>query len=304
MLPLVSIICNTYNHEKYIAQCIQGFLMQQTNFEFEILIHDDASTDGTQNIIRKFALVKPDVMLPILQTVNQYQLGINNWLEYQFPRARGKYIALCEGDDYWTDPYKLQKQVDFLEGNPEYSACFHNANVVDSNGKPIRVFHSERLKSSFDFEAIIQGWFVPTASLLFRNNSSIVESMKSMIPGIISGDRLLLALIGSKGLIGYIDQNMSAYRKHEGGISSWGHRLTIFKSNVTLFKKLHKHFYPKYNKVITNQIFRWQGNLCNEYWKNKSFFYFAMQVLKTILYVRSMNDLKALFKVYLFQKNP
>lgn len=118
--PLVSICCLAYNHEPYIRQCIEGFLMQKTSFVIEVLIHDDASTDKTADIIREYELKFPDLIKPIYQSENQYSKGIGVTRVYQFSRARGKYIAMCEGDDYWTDPYKLQKQVDFLENNPEF----------------------------------------------------------------------------------------------------------------------------------------------------------------------------------------
>jgi len=123
---LVSIICDTFNHEMYIRQCLDGFITQKTDFLFEVLIHDDASTDGTADIIREYKTEYPDIIKPIYQTENQYSKKIKIWEAYQFPRAKGKYIALCEGDDYWTDPYKLQKQVDFMEKNPDYGMVFTN----------------------------------------------------------------------------------------------------------------------------------------------------------------------------------
>ena len=107
--PLVSIVCESYNHEPYLRKCLDGFVMQKTNFSFEILIHDDASTDKSADIIREYISKYPQLdWKPIFQIENQYSKGISIWTEIQFPRAQGKYIALCEGDDYWTDPYKLQ----------------------------------------------------------------------------------------------------------------------------------------------------------------------------------------------------
>ncbi len=126
MNPLVSICCITYNHESYIRDAIEGFLMQKTTFPFEIIIHDDASTDDTAKIIQEYANQYPELFVTILQKENQWSKGIRPSPTYVWPRARGKYIALCEGDDYWTDPYKLQKQVDFMKENPDCSLCFHN----------------------------------------------------------------------------------------------------------------------------------------------------------------------------------
>ena len=127
-IPVVSICCVAYNHVHFIRQCLDGFVMQKTNFPFEVLIHDDASTDGTQDIIREYEAKYPDIIKPIYQKENQYSKGVRVSLVYNYSRVRGKYVALCEGDDYWTDPYKLQKQVDFLEAHPDYVMCSHQFN--------------------------------------------------------------------------------------------------------------------------------------------------------------------------------
>ena len=127
-IPLVSICCITYNHEPYIVQTLDGFLMQKTSLPFEILIHDDASTDRTADIIREYEKKFPNLIKPIYQKENQYSKGFTSVSEtWNFPRAQGKYIALCEGDDYWIDENKLQMQVDFLENNPEYGMCYTKA---------------------------------------------------------------------------------------------------------------------------------------------------------------------------------
>ena len=138
---LVSICCITYNHEKYIRDALESFLNQKTNFDFEILIHDDASTDKTSEIIQEYEKKYPNIIKPIYQIENQYSKGISINDTFNFSRAGGKYIALCEGDDYWLDSNKLQKQVDYMGKNHECTLCFHNAMVVSSNDK--------KLKSSF-----------------------------------------------------------------------------------------------------------------------------------------------------------
>ena len=121
---VVSIIFNTYNHEPYIRQCLEGFVMQKTDFAFEVLIHDDASTDKTADIIREYEAHYPDIIKPIYQTENQYSKKTGIMKTFQIPRVKGKYIALCEGDDYWIDPLKLQKQVDILEKDATITTCF------------------------------------------------------------------------------------------------------------------------------------------------------------------------------------
>ena len=123
---MVSIICNVYNHEKYVREALESFVMQKTDFAYEVLVHDDASTDHSADIIREYEKQYPDIMKPIYQTVNQYsKCSITR--TYQVPRAKGKYIAFCEGDDFWNDPYKLQKQFDEMEKHPEIDMCAHAA---------------------------------------------------------------------------------------------------------------------------------------------------------------------------------
>lgn len=122
--PLVSVCCTTYNQEAYIRRCLDGILMQKTSFPIEILVHDDASTDATATIIREYEQLYPNIIKPIYQVENQYSKGIHISQTFQYPYVLGKYIALCEGDDYWTDPLKLQKQVDFLESHPDYAMCY------------------------------------------------------------------------------------------------------------------------------------------------------------------------------------
>lgn len=130
MRPLLVINCITYNHAPYLAQCLEGFVMQKTNFPFVALVHDDASLDGTSEILREYAEKYPDIIKPICDPTNRYSdksldLIMNEWINAYEP----KYIAMCEGDDYWIDPLKLQKQVDFLEANPEYGMCYSNFNI-------------------------------------------------------------------------------------------------------------------------------------------------------------------------------
>lgn len=129
--PLVSISCITFNHASYIRQCLDGFLMQKTNFEFEVLIHDDASSDGTEQIIREYEAEYPDIIKPLYEKENQWVKGRRGSKIFNYPRAKGKYIALCEGDDYWTDPLKLQKQVDFLEVNLDYGLVHTKAKIYN-----------------------------------------------------------------------------------------------------------------------------------------------------------------------------
>lgn len=165
-IPIVSISCITYNHENFIRDAIEGFLMQRTTFPVEILIHDDASTDKTAEIVREYEQKFPQLIKPIYQTENQYSKGIGVSVTYQYPRACGKYIALCEGDDYWTDPLKLQKQVDFLEANPEYGLVHTGVKVLNqTTGKIINKAKGDKRNSFNDF--LIKNR-IATLTVLFR----------------------------------------------------------------------------------------------------------------------------------------
>ena len=128
---MVSVLCTTYNHEKFIKDALDGILSQKTDFKYEVIVHDDASTDNTVNILHSYEREHPDCVKLILQTENQFRKGRKISSEYMFPLVQGKYIAFCEGDDYWIDEYKLQKQIDFLEKHPEYSMCMHNAYSIN-----------------------------------------------------------------------------------------------------------------------------------------------------------------------------
>lgn len=167
----VSVVCNAYNHGKYIREALDGFVMQKTDFAFEVLIHDDASTDNTAEIIREFEAKYPDLIKPIYQTENQYSKGIGILHTFQLPRIKGDYVALCEGDDCWTDPLKLQKQFDALEAHPEVDMCATGAVRIDAeSGREL-----SRICPS-DHDTIIPvtdviaggGGFVATASLFYR----------------------------------------------------------------------------------------------------------------------------------------
>ncbi len=177
--PLVSICCITFNQKAYIKDCIDGFLMQKTNFNFEILIHDDASTDGTQEIISEYELKYPNLIKAILQLENQYSKGIKPLVKYIFPIAQGKYIALCEGDDYWTDPFKLQKQVDFLETNPHVGLVHTDASIYFEDSGVLIQSNNQRLNRSIPqgniFTDLINGNFIQTLTVVKIGRASCRE---------------------------------------------------------------------------------------------------------------------------------
>lgn len=220
IIPLVSVCCETFNHKPYVKDALDGFLMQKTNFAFEVLIHDDASTDGTQDVIKEYAEKYPHIIKPIYQKENQYSKGIGIWNTYQFPRARGRYIALCEGDDYWTDPLKLQKQVDFLDANPDYSMVFANAvEHWQDESRPDKLFSDVR-KKDYSAGDIYCEWIVPTASVMLKKEVAADKRISQLATSgrTIAGDIVLFLSAFSYGKVAGMADVVSVYRRTESGI--------------------------------------------------------------------------------------
>lgn len=217
--PLVSICCITYNHGPYIRQTLEGFLMQETDFPFEILIHDDASTDDTADIIREYAARYPRIIRPILRTENQYSKGISNISVFNFPRARGEYIAMCEGDDCWTAADKLQTQVDYLRSHPDCSLCFHSARILSVDGSVtagrMRPYKGDRRVEPEEIVDKTSGY--PTASLVFP--ARIVKDLPDYYLDCPVGDIPMQLMMACQGYGWYMDRDMSVYRV--GAASSW-----------------------------------------------------------------------------------
>lgn len=210
-LPLVSICSITYNHEPYIRQCLDGFLMQKTNFKYEIIIHDDASTDGTAEVIKEYAEKYPNLIIPIFQTENQYSKGLRGfYARFIYPIAKGKYIAICEGDDYWTDPYKLQKQVDFLEANLEYGLVYTDYSRLNKDNLEYACILNGKTRKINSYEEMLQyaGFIVP-CSWLFRK--SIYERLDK-IENVVDGSFVLALGFFMKSKIAFINEVTCVYR--------------------------------------------------------------------------------------------
>ena len=230
--PFVSICCITYNHEPYIKEAIDSFLEQETNFSFEIIIRDDFSTDKTAEIIRDYVGRYPLLIKPIYEKENQYSKGIKPD-PVVFKKAVGKYIAFCEGDDFWTDPLKLQKQVDFLEKNKDYIVSGHDAFIVDENGKHLKDSKLPAMyKKDFESEDLILGKsFILTMSMVFRN--VLPKKFPEEFSMVVNGDTFLISMLGHYGKSKYhTDIKPACYRVHSGGI--WSLLSTQEKSDSLL----------------------------------------------------------------------
>lgn len=221
--PLVSICCLSYNQAKFIRQCLDGFLFQETTFPVEILIHDDCSTDGTAEIIQEYATKYPDKVFPIFEDENKYSHGWKGKMElFNFDRTKGKYVAYCEGDDYWTDPLKLQKQVDFLEAHPEYSCCFHRFTVVNENDEYLRDSRCDTLipqgEDGVDIgiDTFFSNWYTQPMSFMFRFDLW-ERNWHFMYKNFCDTYEIYHLLKKGKGRI--MNFNGGRYRVHGGGVA-------------------------------------------------------------------------------------
>ena len=265
---MVSIRCTAYNHEKYIRDALEGFVMQKTNFRFEAIVHDDASTDGTAAIIREYAEKYPDIIKPIYETENQYLKYDGSFQRIMNEACKGKYIAMCECDDYWMDPYKLQKQVDFMESHTDYMMCFTRAKVIyetDFNTK----FHFDKTEDrEYTGNELINTWIVPTASIVYRK-----EIINYKIKGeqrVISGDIKLYLNASAMGKVRGMSDYTTVYRVHESGIS---------RNPKFFLKRLEKYpdqyicileNYPNIDKkIVKKYIYNYSIELFKSRKKNK-----------------------------------
>ena len=216
----VTVRCITYNQNDYIRQCLDGFVMQRTNFRFEAIVHDDASTDGTDEIVREYAEKYPDIVKPIFETENQYSKHDGSLGRIMNAHTRGQYVAFCEGDDYWTDPLKLQKQADFLDANPQCSLTYHACKNVFSTPCKVNSLTGENVKDFYSDVDFVIHYPFQTATVMYRKD--ILDSdlyKKAQAIGCVFGDVLLYFSASRFGTIEGVNEQMSVYRRHEGGIS-------------------------------------------------------------------------------------
>ena len=235
---MVTIRCLTYNHEPYIRQCLEGFVMQKTNFPFEAIVHDDASTDGTAAIIREYAEKYPDIIKPILETENQYSKHDGSLRRILDAHTHGKYVAMCEGDDYWTDPYKLQKQVDFLESHPDFVMCSHRYDRYHEEEHRLEKDPDETFEGAvYDLKNLIGGkWLTQTLTVMYRRSALDLKEYETYG---MSMDIILLYALLKRGNGYCFPDVMGVYRYHNGGVwsevSQNQRRLVEFKARLAIY---------------------------------------------------------------------
>lgn len=312
--PLVSVRCATYNHEKYIAQALDSFLMQDTNFPFEIVVHDDASTDKTADIIREYEAKYPKIIKPIYETENQFSKHDGSLRKILNNACKGKYIAYCEGDDFWCDSHKLQKQYEALEEHPECSLCTHIVQAVSEEGFPIERqdpppnFFQPSIIDQFSLvKKIIAKHTHPlqTSSYFLRKTILLENNVFFNFPG--NGDEKILRLCIKEGKFFFISSIMSCYRYES--IGSWTSRTVHNKSKYTnllsntiklnnLFDEFSDYKFHQYiemgnrrirfEMILHERLFKkllatQNKDLLKDLGTKQRFFYKALAIMPTIL---------------------
>lgn len=283
---MVSIVCNTYNHKKYIRKCLDSLISQKVNFLYEILVHDDASIDGTDVIVKEYEEKYPDIIKGYYQHENQYSKGIRITRQYQYTRARGKYIAFCEGDDFWVDDYKLQKQYDIMENYPECYICVGKTKCCNEDGS-----YNERLipdgnlmieegviKPSTACSLIFQGYTFQTASY-FARREVLDYAFKNDYMQKINGDEAYLLSAVDLGSFYYINETMNCYRLNACG--SWNERMQGWDkcrkiSHQIEFQEAHFVFYNATGRKFTEQIIEYIVHRC--YIQNRKYLQHIIEV--------------------------
>ncbi len=290
---IVSIVCNTYNHEKYIRDTLESFVNQKTDFEYEILVYDDASTDNTVSIIKEYEKNYPNLIKPIYQTVNQYSRKLKPGVQNR-KRATGKYVAICEGDDYWIDQFKLQKQVDYMEKHSDCTFCFTNGLICYGNDKPtdkkiVPWDKNSIVKKNDDYdvgEVELLG-YIPTCAFLYRNGLNMIEVSDTAF----QGDIYIKLSMTSHGYAHFINEPMVVYRRGVSGSETarWAkdkqHFSKICDRYLALFNELLDYFDSKYENVIHMRICQWK---IHKYFINENY-----AELKKIIKTNEIKNLRA-----------
>ena len=263
----VSIICNVFNHEKYLRDALDGFVKQQTTFPFEVLVHDDASTDGSVAILKEYEEKYPDIFRCLYQTENQYSKGARISRDFQASRAKGKYIAICEGDDYWTDPLKLQKQFDFMEANPDYSMCVCSTDWLNMLSGHI----DGKCHTKEDRDISIEEIILEENGRIFQLGAVFIKKeawdqwpdWRSAFP---IGDLPTVLLAATQGKVRMLKDVMTVYRWYSAG--SWTarmdtdeHRARVSRRMVEGFEAFNEATEGRFENTVKKRMLRHQYSL-------------------------------------------
>lgn len=248
-IPLLSVCIITYNQQDYIKQCIDGALMQNVDFDYEIVIGDDNSKDDTLKICQQFADSYPGKIRLIARPHNLGMIG--NWVE-TIKACKGKYIAICEGDDYWTDSSKLQKQTDFLEANPDYAICFHRVYELEKDKAPeLSNLNTSLSEETYTIEDLAKGNFIHTPSVVFRNG--LVKEFPEWYKDAPIADYILHMLNAKEGKIKYLPESMAVYRSNAGIWSTQNMQYKLIKWMQVLEFLIEDFDKPEVYEGLTDQ---------------------------------------------------
>ncbi len=255
-IPLVAVYVVTYNHERYIAQTIESIVNQKTDFKFKLFIGEDCSKDNTRAICKEYEKKYPDIIEAIYTTENNLKVNCDN-ISRACVNSGAKYIAICEGDDYWIDPYKLQKQADFLESHSDYSMCFSAVKVDVETGEQQPYDHyfpkieNETLTIK---DIILTGMNIaPTATLFYRNN--LPEEIHVLSSAVLSADIFLQLFIADTGKLKYFPEQMAVYRVHAGGITKSKENMEKGdRELMKLFVRVNEMLHYKYDALFRQRL--------------------------------------------------
>ena len=299
--PLVIIRCTTYNHEPYIRDCLEGFVMQHTTFPFYAIVHDDASIDGTASIVQEYAEKYPDIIHPIIETENQYSKHDGSLRRIMDGASKkANYIAFCEGDDYWTDPLKLQKQVDFLEEHKEFDMCctrfihlYENNKEYDECDLYSEIINDTELGKELKKENFLTGSIPHPCTFMYRNGTYQADELIKKLK--YKYDIPSLWCFMSFHRVWLINERTAVYRKHIGSLTD---RNDL--SKFTTFYETYKDIY-KYDKdcVIRNLYYMWFKKYLLQYIKYSkrySFIHIISAFFEFIKFKPSWSDCKGFSK--------
>lgn len=249
----VSVLMITYNHAPFIAEALDSVLMQEVNFEYDIVIGEDFSTDSTRSILLEYKNRYPDKISLILHGHN---VGMHKNYEAVLTACKGEYIAVLEGDDYWTSKCKLQKQVDLMDCNPAFSECFHKVKTIyqESNKEP-HEFPAGLRKTAFNLYDVLRNNFIPTPSMLFRKTA--VPQLPDAFHRMTNPDWMLHVMCAENGEIGFINEVMGVYRVHSGGVWSATKRVIVLENTIKSAYVINQYLGYRHDRLLRRRIARW-----------------------------------------------
>lgn len=274
----VSVLMLIYNHASYLRQALDSILMQEVNFDYEIVAGDDCSTDSSVEILEHYAKEYPNKLKIITHSSN---VGIYKNLQDVFQSCTGQYIALLEGDDFWTSSSKLQQQIDFMDNNPDFSICFHRVNVFNNeNNKTIYNLPWKNYKKVSTIDDLLQQNFIQTCSVVYR--SGLINTIPEWFSNLKLADWPLHILHAEYGKIGYINKIMGSYRVHSKGV--WSGNNLIYRNTevIKMFETLDFHTKKKYNDTI-------EATITNLYFDN----------IRVSIDTKNWNDFSNCFEIFL-----